>query len=61
LQDCRKKKAEAANATQENTLMTTTTRAVSETTWIVNSGAICHITNDPTNLYNVELVETLVH
>jgi len=51
-QDCRQKKAEAANAIQETALMATTMKAISETTWIANSGAICHITNDPTGLYD---------
>ncbi len=40
--------------------MATTTKAVSETTWIANSGATCHIINDSTGLYNIEHVETPV-
>jgi len=60
LQDFRKKKAEAANATQENTLMTTTTKAISEATWIANSDATCHITSNSTGLYDIKHVETPV-
>jgi len=55
LQDCRQKKAETetANATQETALMAMTTKAVSENTWIADSGATCHITNDLTGLYDI--------
>jgi len=58
LQDCRQKKAETANATQENALMAMTMKAVSETTWIANLGSTCHITNDATGLYDIEHMET---
>jgi len=62
LQDCRQKKAETktANVTQETALMAMTTNAVSETTWIADLGATCHITNDLTGLYDIEHVETPV-
>jgi len=60
LQDCRERKAETTNATQETALMAMTTKAVSETTWIADSGATCHITNDPTGLYDIEHMETPV-
>jgi len=60
LQDCKERKTETANATQETVLMVMTTKAVSETTWIADSGATCHITNDPTGLYDIEHMETLV-
>jgi len=60
LQDCREKKTETANATQETALMATTMKVVSETTWIADSGATCHITNDSTGLYDIEPMETLV-
>ncbi len=35
-------------------------KAVSETTRITNLGATYHITNDPTSLYDIEHMETLV-
>jgi len=59
-QDCRERKTETVNATQETALMAMTMKAVSETTWIADSGATCHITNDLTGLYDIGHVETLV-
>ena len=62
LQHCRQRKAksESANATQENAFIATTVQTNSETTWIANLGATCHITNNLTSLYDVKHIETLV-
>ncbi len=62
LQDCRQiiGESELVNVTQENAFMAMTMKSVLDSTWIANSGATCHKTNDPTRMYDITYIETPV-